>query len=1209
MVDVVGLKFVAEGERETLDAMKRYAAVNTDIQKATQQSVMAIERMERQVQTLQAGLASGRVAQDNYAASLREIKRQYAALTGGSIQKASAEIERFARASREAASARLDESAREGFERVAASVDRVFAATQRYEQQLAAVRAAEDRTQATAAEAARIRERLAQQYQKEIDRITGVSAAKEKEARAEQNATRAREQAAQAFQRFNAQIDPAVAAQQRFANAQNVVNNAVRTGAITKAEGVRAMAAYRASLSAAEQAVLRAGSASSILRNQFLATANTIAILDGPLGGIASRFSAFGVLLGRTGLLLGVVAVGFTALGAAIGRSIRTGMDAETSMLSLEAAVRSTGGAAGVTARQIEGMARSIEASTLASRDGVRQAAVQLLTFESITGEIFERTLRVSQDIAQTFNRDIGAVAVQVAKALDNPTQSLASLERAYGALRPGIRQTVIALLEQGDVVRAQSILMEELERRFGGLGTAAAGGLAGAFDTLRASLTDFRERLFSVVDGESRVTNAVNSIARAVNILAENLNRFVAVGQAAVLALLARYVAGIRLAALATAVMTANVVALTAAFTRLAARTGVGLFIIGLGELIYQFGYARDGSNRLRETLEQLRDSSQAGVASANTLAAEISRLGTVSRESAEDMLALARARQMDLRGRIDATRAAVLLSERFNDLLEQEQRIQARLSGGQLRRGERERLQERLANLRQLQEAMFQSAIPPEVQEAYDRIVEQVINLELALRRSAEATVEVGAGIREASAEFTRAEQQLRDSNTLRERELHLIRAGVSEQRARVIAEREQEEVRRQALEAEARAILRNTEATQEARRLARIMLEAVAEARELDAAMQGVARAADMRRPLQNTLDGLLEQNEVLETQIRLLDSGVDFLVAQRLAEIEVQKARVQTRIVTQGVTDELLTQLALLAIISAETGRNIDLQNTVAGSRPSASGGGGGGREAVRLADLQNELLKEQTIRAELLRLSGEQLQVRETYYDLVRRLGDSEANYTEAQIMAVARLIAAETERNDVLQERQQLVEDLAKSIESQMERAFMSMVDGTKSAKDAFRDMARSILAELYRVLVVQRLVGMVSGPIQAFSQAVIPSANGNAFQGGNVVPFANGGVVSRPTLFPMMGGRTGLMGEAGPEAIMPLKRGRDGKLGVQAESGNTVHIVQNFSVAANGDESVKRIVAQQVPAIAEATKAAVIDARQRGGKMRAAFR
>jgi hypothetical protein len=46
-----------------------------------------------------------------------------------------------------------------------------------------------------------------------------------------------------------------------------------------------------------------------------------------------------------------------------------------------------------------------------------------------------------------------------------------------------------------------------------------------------------------------------------------------------------------------------------------------------------------------------------------------------------------------------------------------------------------------------------------------------------------------------------------------------------------------------------------------------------------------------------------------------------------------------------------------------------------------------------------------------------------------------------------------------------------------------------------------------------------------------------------------------------------------------------------------------------SFNVAANGDESVKRIVAQQVPAIAEATKAAVMDARKRGGQMRATFR
>lgn len=59
-------------------------------------------------------------------------------------------------------------------------------------------------------------------------------------------------------------------------------------------------------------------------------------------------------------------------------------------------------------------------------------------------------------------------------------------------------------------------------------------------------------------------------------------------------------------------------------------------------------------------------------------------------------------------------------------------------------------------------------------------------------------------------------------------------------------------------------------------------------------------------------------------------------------------------------------------------------------------------------------------------------------------------------------------------------------------------------------------------------------------------------SAKGNAFKGGNVIPFRKGGIVNRPTLFPMANG-AGLMGEAGPEAVMPLTRGADGSLGVKA--------------------------------------------------------
>jgi phage-related minor tail protein len=88
-----------------------------------------------------------------------------------------------------------------------------------------------------------------------------------------------------------------------------------------------------------------------------------------------------------------------------------------------------------------------------------------------------------------------------------------------------------------------------------------------------------------------------------------------------------------------------------------------------------------------------------------------------------------------------------------------------------------------------------------------------------------------------------------------------------------------------------------------------------------------------------------------------------------------------------------------------------------------------------------------------------------------------------------------------------------------------------------------------------------------------------------------------------------MAGGRTGLMGEAGPEAIMPLKRGKNGKLGVQADGGSgDVIIHQNFNFTANGDESVKQIIAQQAPAIANMTKKQIMDDRRRGGQMKQAF-
>lgn len=128
---------------------------------------------------------------------------------------------------------------------------------------------------------------------------------------------------------------------------------------------------------------------------------------------------------------------------------------------------------------------------------------------------------------------------------------------------------------------------------------------------------------------------------------------------------------------------------------------------------------------------------------------------------------------------------------------------------------------------------------------------------------------------------------------------------------------------------------------------------------------------------------------------------------------------------------------------------------------------------------------------------------------------------------------------------------------------------------GIRSARDFFRTVLQGlaqIAAQQAAMKITSGVLGFLGGLAGGVASgaggggdgglaaaiAAGVSAKGNVFAGGNVVPMARGDIVSRPTLFPMARGM-GLMGEAGPEAVMPLRRGRDGKLGVSAASPKVV--------------------------------------------------
>ena len=141
------------------------------------------------------------------------------------------------------------------------------------------------------------------------------------------------------------------------------------------------------------------------------------------------------------------------------------------------------------------------------------------------------------------------------------------------------------------------------------------------------------------------------------------------------------------------------------------------------------------------------------------------------------------------------------------------------------------------------------------------------------------------------------------------------------------------------------------------------------------------------------------------------------------------------------------------------------------------------------------------------------------------------------------------------------------------------------LVEMIATGKANFKEMAASILKDIAKIL----MQAAIARTIKMFL-----SADGNVVQGGRIKPYAKGGVVAEPTMFPMAGGDVGLMGEAGPEAIMPLKRSNNGRLGVEvAGRSNAIDAMNRYSVrnnvAAGGgmaskDEAIAAVQGSAVP-------------------------
>jgi len=286
-------------------------------------------------------------------------------------------------------------------------------------------------------------------------------------------------------------------------------------------ENRRAIGAARSYVKEAK----KTSAANDSVNRSFRGAASGVSAIDGPLGGISSR-------IGSVNSLLSSGAVLWAGLGAAIasaaylaGSAVTEFAQVERQQLQMQALIKATGGAAGLSAKGLDEFARSLAQDTLASPAGVRDAINVMLTFKSVSGDTFKDSIRLSQDLASVMRTDVKSASQQLAKALEDPAKNLSTLSRSGVTFTEVEREKIKVMHESGDVAAAQTLILQKLESQVGGAGSAEGGGLIGKTDLLAQRWGEFKEAIVAASNADGPVSTFLDNLAKGLDNINSKLN------------------------------------------------------------------------------------------------------------------------------------------------------------------------------------------------------------------------------------------------------------------------------------------------------------------------------------------------------------------------------------------------------------------------------------------------------------------------------------------------------------------------------------------------------------------------------------------------------------------------------------------------------------------------------------------------------------
>lgn len=208
----------------------------------------------------------------------------------------------------------------------------------------------------------------------------------------------------------------------------------------------------------------------------------------------------------------GAVVAGVGVAALAFKKYIANSIEAEKVQAQLAQRIKSTGMAAGLAIGDLNKMADALQAATTFDDESIGKAQAVLLTFTKVGKESFGRATEAILDMSTALGKDLQSSALQVGKALNDPVKGVRALGEAGVQFTQSQKDTIKALVETGDVARAQSLILKELETQMGGSARAARDTLGGAIDALKNSFNNLLEGEAGGLRGTKDAVNNLNA-------------------------------------------------------------------------------------------------------------------------------------------------------------------------------------------------------------------------------------------------------------------------------------------------------------------------------------------------------------------------------------------------------------------------------------------------------------------------------------------------------------------------------------------------------------------------------------------------------------------------------------------------------------------------------------------------------------------------